>query len=365
MSRIVLDARKLADFGIGTYIRGLLLGLAAVDREHEYHLLGDPAGLSALSLPERFRPVAESADGYSLRELRSVSRAARRLGADLLHVPHYVVPLRPPCPVVTTIHDLIHLRFPELRTPLERLYARTMLGRAVRRSRRVVAVSRTTRDELVERLGAPPDRIVVVPNGVDDRFRRRLPASEVAAALATVGLAPGYLLFVGNPKPHKNLDLLLAAHRQLRRQPGSAPLLVVAGDPGSVPAATESVRRLGRVADDLLPALYQGAAITVVPSRWEGFGLPALEAMAGGTPVVAARAGALPEVIGEAGVLVEPDDAGALASALRALLDDPERRAELARRGPERAAGFRWQETARATLDVYRQAQEPAAEGRS
>jgi glycosyltransferase involved in cell wall biosynthesis len=211
----------------------------------------------------------------------------------------------------------------------------------------------------------------VVANGVDESFRNEISEFEVAAVLARLGLETGYLLFVGNPKPHKNVEGLLAAYAELRRRRADAPLLVLAGerDADRSPVAARlavhglggSVRRLGFVAAADLPALYRGAVLLVQPSLWEGFGLPVAEAMAAGTAVVASRRGALPEVTGDAARLIDPEDVGGLADAIAELLDDPGSRTEMARRGRERAARYRWQETARATLGVYQRALGAAA----
>jgi alpha-1,3-rhamnosyl/mannosyltransferase len=258
-----------------------------------------------------------------------------------------------PCPAVVTVHDLIHLRFPEHRTALEIAYARRTVARALRSAARTLTVSEATRRELAERFGHAGARAVVVPNAVDERFRAEPPPAALAAAMERLGLAPGYLLFVGNPKPHKNLPALLAAYAELAaRRSDLPPLLLAGGERDDAPAG--GVRRIGVVAEGDLPALYRGARALVLPSLWEGFGLPALEAMASGTPVVAAARGALPELVGDAGLLFDPDDATALPAALARIVDDAALRAELARRGRERAAGYSWRETARATLAVYR-----------
>lgn len=357
MTTIAIDARKLLDFGIGTYLRGLVRGLAAIDRETRYVLLGDPAGAGTLgALPGNFDWASERSPGYSVRELWSVARTARRVGADLFHAPHYVLPYGLPCPAVVTVHDLIHLRFPEHRTPLETAYARRTVARALRNAARTLTVSETTRRELVERFGDVAARAVVTPNAVDERFRAAAEPSEQASTLARLDLAPGYLLFVGNPKPHKNLEALLAARARLEASRGEAPRLVVVGGTPSLASDERgsAVRSLGVVEAADLPALYGGALALVVPSLWEGFGLPALEAMACGTPVVAADRGALPEVVGDAALLFDPTDAGAFDAALARIVDDASLRADLARRGPARAARFTWAETARATLSVYR-----------
>jgi len=374
MSRIAIDVRKLADFGIGTYVRGLVRGLSEIDVDHEYLLIGDPASVALLpDLPPSFRWVAERARGYSVRELWSVSAAVRRERADLYHAPHYVLPFRLGCPAVVTIHDLIHLRFAEQRRAIELLYARRMVARSLRHAAAVLAVSETTRDELVDHFGAAAEGIEVIPNGVDERFRGLLDDAAVDAGLARLGLDRGYLLFVGNPKPHKNLGRLLEAQSRLARRDPETPFLVIAGGaaaaPGAdaaVPSALRIARRaaeqaapsrvayLGRVADEDLAALYRGALALVVPSLWEGFGLPAVEAASTGTPVVAAARGALPEVLGDAALYVDPESVEDIESGLERILRDAELRAELAQRGPERAARFDWRRTAASTLAVYR-----------
>jgi len=359
VTRIAIDARKLADFGIGTHIRGLLLGLAEVDRETTFLLLGRPEARSGLpELPPNFEWVEERAPGYSARELWSLSRTARRAAADLFHAPHYVLPFRLPCPAVVTIHDLIHRRFPEHRSAVELLYARRTLARALRTARAAIAVSETTRREIVERFGgALASRLVTIPNGVDQRFR------EPAEGLPP-GLEPGYLLFVGNPKPHKNLEVLLAAHARLRARNETAPQLVIAGGPAPGDEAQGAVRRLGRVDDAVLPALYRSALALVVPSLWEGFGLPAAEAMAAGTPVLAADRGALPEVVGDAALLFDPTDVAQLEERLARIVERPDLRRELAERGPRQVAGLTWRAMAEATLALYRRILAEAAPAR-
>ncbi len=362
---IAIDARKVDDFGIGTYLRGLIGALARLDREHRYLLLAGPEGPDVLPhLPGNFRWIEERAPGYSVRELFAFAAPLRREQVDLFHAPHYVLPFALPCPAVVTIHDLIHLRFPELRSRLELGYARFMIARSLRRAARVIAVSSSTAADLVGEFGTPSERIAVVPNGVDEEFRRDRGEGEVRATLDRLGLEPGYLLFVGNPKPHKNLGRLLAALALLRSGGTTIPPLVLAGDrAGSRSPVPEMIRAagvqsavvsLGHLAAADLPALYRGAVMLVQPSLWEGFGLPVAEAMAVGTPVVAARRGALPEVAEDSALLVDPESVPEIAAAIASLLGDPAQRSELARRGRERAARFRWDEAARATLAVYR-----------
>jgi len=372
---IAIDARKLADFGIGTYLRGLLAGLAELDSVSRYLLLAPRSAEELLPhLPDNFRWIEEDAPGYSWREQREVGRHLVRHRPDLFHSPHYVLPWRTPTRVVVTIHDLIHLLFPEfLPHPMAFAYARLMMRRAVRRADRVLTVSRATATDLELHLGVDRARMTVTWNGVDERFRRRRTPQELGGALAPLGLAPGYFLFLGNPKPHKNLERVLRAFARL---PEDGRRLVVAGAPETGAVADEiagwaeelrlrgRLTLLGRLADDLLPALVQGAVALVFPSLYEGFGLPLAEALAAGTPVVASTTPALSEIAGGAAELVDPLDVAAIEGAMARLASDPARRRELADLGRKRAEAFRWESTAAATLAVYRDLLRTSRDGR-
>jgi glycosyltransferase involved in cell wall biosynthesis len=322
--RVAIDCRKIADYGIGTYIRGLLSSLRGV----ELVALG-PASIASL-LPPGVEHVVVDAPHYSLRELLAVGRAADRAGADLFHAPHYVLPATR-CPSVVTIHDLIHLHQP-LRNPAARLYARVMLGRAVRRAARVLTVSEAVRRDLIA-FGCEAEKIVVTPNGIDSRF--------------TPGAAPdsGYFLYVGNDKPHKNVGRLVEAFARVGGR------LVLAGAPFE---RFRGVERRGFVSDDELLALYRGAIALVLPSLEEGFGLPAAEAMACGTAVITSTAPALVELTGDAALHVEATEVDALADAMRRVAYDGALRASLAARGAARARAFTWERCASRTLEAYR-----------
>jgi glycosyltransferase involved in cell wall biosynthesis len=364
--RVGFDARKLADFGIGTYIQGLL---------GEFTRLGMPEELVVYRSPDAEVPaVLEAAAGihwrleaarpYSLAELWRLAAQARRDRVQLFHAPHYVCPPWLSCPAIVTIHDLIHLRFPGRRGgPLAPLYARVMLRLAVRRAARVIAVSDSTRRDLEDWLGARRERIRVIPNGVTALFRPAAAGADIEAGLAKLGVAPPYWLFVGNPLPHKNVGRLLEAFAGL---PAAAGPLVLAGvRPAGQPALDRAIQTRGLrgrvillapVPESALALLYQGATALVIPSLWEGFGLPALEAMACGTPVVASNRGGLPEVVGDAGVLVDPTNVDALRAALYNLAVDLPLRAALRAAGLARARAFSWRHAAEATVGVYREA---------
>jgi glycosyltransferase involved in cell wall biosynthesis len=287
-------------------------------------------------LPAGIEHVAVDAPHYSIRELVAIGRAADRAKIDLFHAPHYVVPFTS-VPFVVTVHDLIHLRHPN---PLARMYARQMIGRAVRRSRRVLTVSETVKREIVATFGCGEEHVVVTPNGVGLPF--------VAKGTAAEGR---YFLYVGNDKPHKNVDVLVDAFETI-----ADASLVLTGAPFERFRERERVVVSGFVSDDELAALYRGAIALVIPSIEEGFGLPALEAMACGTAVITSNAPALVEITGDAALHVDARDSGAIGGAMLRLVNDDALRGDLASRGIARARQFTWRRCAEKTREAYERA---------
>jgi glycosyltransferase involved in cell wall biosynthesis len=363
--RIGIDARKVRDFGIGTYVRHLVQELAEIDQENEYVLIVGPDGREALpELPTRFRFSTESSKVYSLREQVSLSVHLARLRLDLFHATHYVLPLWVPSRTIVTIHDIIHLLYPEfLPNRLAYVYAQRMIRRALNRSERVLTVSHTTRRDLGRYFELGMERIAVIYNGVEQAFREILPQDVRVGRLAELGVSEPYLLFVGNPKPHKNLDRLLEAYALAQGQrPFAAPLVIVGNDPDAGVrirlradhlGIADQVKVLGRVDDQSLPVLYQGATLFLYPTLYEGFGLPVVEAMASGAPVVTSNSSALKEIAEGYAHLVDPLDVEAMAEAIGYCMAEPDHRSSLAKLGKKRAEQFSWRETAVRTLEVY------------
>lgn len=362
---IGIDARKIQDFGIGTYVRNLIQGLARIDSDNRYILLCRPQDRDLLrGLPENFFPVAESAPVYSVRELVALSWHLWNFGLDLYHSTHYVLPAFVRSPVVVTIHDIIHLLYPDfLPSRFAFLYAQQMIRRSLTRGDRVIAVSQNTRTDLMQYFDIDGRRIEVVYNGVDETFRQKRADEEVERWLRNLGIERPYLLFVGNPKPHKNLDNVVKAYARARQLTSmDVPLVCVGARSGSefkirqraeYLGIADKVRLLGHVAQEALPAIYQGASLFLYPTLYEGFGLPVVEAMASGVPVITSNNSALKEIAEGYASLVDPLDIEGMAKAIAYLMGDPERRANLARLGARRAEDFRWDETARRTLEIY------------
>jgi glycosyltransferase involved in cell wall biosynthesis len=360
--RVGIDGRAFTSpaAGVRRYVSELVRALVSSDAALEIVAIGG----SSDSLPSGVRHFPESWHpptnlGWAIGGL---PRIARRAGVDLIHAPAYTAPLGSPVPTVLTIHDVSYERHPEWYP-----YRRDWLRRAFyRRSARVAAHiltdSEFSRSEIVAAYGIAPDRITVAPLGVADTFGDA--NSSLPKSLPAEVVAP-FLLHVGDLHERRNLLVAMQGLIEARRQLETSPLtLVLAGvDRGAGDrlegfaadnGAADAIVRLGAVAEPMLRSLYRGAAALVYPSRYEGFGLPLVEAMASGTPVLAARAASIPEVVGESGILLDPDDPKRWADAIVQVMTDPVLRARLRADGLARAAMFTWERTARITLDVYR-----------
>ncbi|HEV7239978.1 MAG TPA: glycosyltransferase family 1 protein [Thermoanaerobaculia bacterium] len=325
--RIGIDCRKIADFGIGTYIRGLVRGLAEIGAPETFVLFVPRA------IPELpFEQIVIDAPTYSLSELPVLGRAIVRARLDLFHSPDLMLPWTS-CPTVVTLHDVIRSHYPP-RNPAARLYVAVMTPRALHKSKRVLTVTEAAKRAILETFDCDPAKIVVTPNGVDEIFFADGPRAEGR-----------YFLFVGNDKPHKNVERLVVATRRL--DDSTTRLLLVGGDFERY-RDIEGVIAPGFVPGDELAALYRGAIALVMPSLEEGFGLPVLEAMAAGTPVIASDIPALVEVSGGAAFLVDPRSTESIASAMKNVTRQHVDRARA------RAAEFTWRRCAELTLGVYR-----------
>jgi glycosyltransferase involved in cell wall biosynthesis len=314
--RVGLDTSPLVQTQAGTarYIRGLL-----AHNEYERLSWGGRTRLATIVRDALWYP-------------HGLPRAAR--GVDVLHCPTFRGPVRSGVPVVVTVHDLAVLRHPETFNQWTRHYSRLVVPRVARAARRVIAVSEFTRDEIVELLGVPRERIDVIPNAVGPPFVVDGPAAK-----------GDYVLAVGTLEPRKNQALVQQAARALAVE------LRVVGARGWGDVQIDGW--VGQVPDEQLAALYRGARCLVYPSLYEGFGIPVLEAMACGTPVVTSAGGATEEVAGGAAVLVDPHDVAAIAAGIE---EAEARRDDLRSRGIERAARFTWERVATETRAVYEQA---------
>jgi glycosyltransferase involved in cell wall biosynthesis len=354
---------------------------AALDRlgECELHLLarrGDADRWHQLAPAATVHAVVPPARPARLawEQVRAPALASR-LGIDVWHGPHYTVPLRLRVPAVTTIHDLTFFEHPEWHERSKVLFFRRMIPRSVARAAAIVAVSAATA-AAIEEILEPDAPVLTIPHGVDhDRFRPASPTPATAPAdlalLDPLGVRPPYIAFVGTIEPRKAVPTLVEAFARLA---GDHPdlRLVLAGMDGwgteearaAIAASGVSTRivRVRWVPDEALPALLRQAAAVAYPSHEEGFGLPALEALACGAALVTSAESPMAEIAGPAALLVPPGNAGALAWALNRVLTDPELAGRLRRAGPKSAAPYTWEASARLHLDAYRLAVKVAEE---
>jgi glycosyltransferase involved in cell wall biosynthesis len=324
---------------------------------------GHTPPLSLAGLPQQMLPMGQYAWRLSVLASQMLRRPfwEDQLPASAVyHAAEHLLP-RLRRPTVLTVHDLIFERYPQHHTRLNRLFLKVGMPLFVRAADAIIAVSEHTKRDLVELYGTPAQKIHVIYEGIDERFAPIGPPL-VTTIRRKLGITRPYLLMVGTLEPRKNHAAALRALAQLKAE-GHPHCLVIVGGQGwlfdPIQALVgewglaDDVLFAGRVDDDDLPALYSGADCVLMPSLYEGFGFPVLEAMACGTPVVCSNSSSLPEVAGDAALMVNPEDDEALAAAVGRLLAEPDLRSQLRQRGEQQAAGFRWQECAAQTVQVY------------
>jgi glycosyltransferase involved in cell wall biosynthesis len=365
--KIGIDARLVhyQRAGIGQYTQRLAQAMAAIDHDNSYSLLQSRKDGTPLVGSPTFRRRSLWTPPHHRYEQWLLPLEIWPLRLDLLHCPDFIPPFRRPCPAVITVHDLAFLRFPGLLTEESRSYY-GQIERAVESAEHIIAVSESTKSDLVALAGADARKITVVYEAAGPSFQPA-DAAQIAAVRQRYGLQDDYILFVSTIEPRKNIPFLLEAYAQMRSTwsgAGDAPRLVLAGKKGwlydSVFVIMEqlglstSVVFTGGIPIEDLPALYSGALCFVLPSLYEGFGLPVLEAMSCGAPVIATNVSSLPEVAGDAALLVDPQDMLGLAMALQRLCQDEALRQDLIARGRAQAARFSWQRAARETIAIYK-----------
>ncbi len=355
--------------GIGRYTRGLFGALAALDRENEYRLFVAARGAAAVvpSAPNfamRRAPLTDRETSFLWQRLRLPVPIELFVGrVDVFHSPDFVLPPVLQAQTVLTVHDLSFLRTPEYAHPAVREYLVQGVPRSLRRANLVLAVSRSTERDVIDLLGVPAERVRVIYEGVDERFRPVEDEVVLSQVRQRYRLDGPYILAVGTLEPRKNYVGLIEAFARLRERRRIDHELLIVGREGwlyepiyeqaEALGPRAGVRFLGYTADVDLPALYTLASCLAYPSFYEGFGLPVLEAMACGTPVVASSSSSLPEVAGDAALLVDPHDVDGMTDALDRALHDEALRVRLRTAGQERARRFTWDGAAEELLTAY------------
>jgi len=367
--RIGIDAR-LAFYhkaGIGQYILRLTAALAEIDRTDEFLLFQSRKDKSRLVNAPNFKRRVLWTPSHHRFETTAMSAEMFPHRLDVLHSPDFIPPGRTRYPSVITVHDLAFLLYPRFLTPESARYY-GQVDPASRRADHIIAVSQSTKRDVVRLLGVPNEKVSVIYEAAHPLFQPMDRAQAKQHVSEKYGLDGDLILFVSTIEPRKNLPTLLEAFRKLLDSPSTLKnpvTLVVAGQKGWLTEQMddlvaklrlgERVRFVGGAANEELAYLYNAAHVFALPSFYEGFGLTPLEAMASGTPVIVSNTSSLPEVVGDAGLLVDPEDVEAWTVALRRVLTDDALRTEMCEKGLRRAGLFSWQRAARETLSVYRQ----------
>ena len=380
MLKIVIDARRIRDFGIGTYIRNLIFALAKADQKNRYELVVSPAQMPLVAgLPPHFQIATYTREDTRGAEEIALPLFFRHFSADVYHMPLNRVPFFMPKPYVVTVHDMASLLYSQdsgMRVNVRRYRFR----RGLLRAGKILAVSAATRRDVVQTLSIPPDRVRLVYSAPAPEFFQHGHSVDARAAgpeteeherrriLERYQITYPFLLYAGNIRPQKNIPRLVEAFAVVRNelknhaQYSDLRLIIIGDQIARNPAVRHAVihsrvencaRFLGFVPFDTLRVFYECAAAFVFPSLYEGFGLPPLEAMASGTAVVTSNVSSLPEAVNDAAMLVNPENVFDIARGIREVLLDPELRARLVAKGKEQAARFSWDRTAREVIEVY------------
>lgn len=365
--RIGIDARFFAKqhAGFSRYSRELLTHLAAIDQQNQYFVFLTPEGMAEWTIVQaNFQPVVVEVAHFSVAEQTKFLATLYRQKLDLVHFLNFNHPILYHQPFVATLHDFTLFKFPagRSRTSLVRKLAfEYVFGRAYRRAKRVIAVSENSAKDAEQQLKLSPLKMEVILEGAPER--QEIPFGSKARLQEYLGTRDPYVLFLSSWYPHKGIFTLLEAFALFKQQTGLPHKLVLAGRQRSVSehlkqqlaahAYASDILMPGFVPDEVLPSLYAHASVYVMPSEYEGFGLPILEAMTYGTPVIGADNSSIPEVIGKAGLLFPTRDSGALAGRLQEILTNPERVSELKEKMPAQLKKFSWSKMAKQTLAVY------------
>lgn len=364
--RIGIDVTALPTqlFGAGNYIVNLTRTLIRLDASNHYFVFSKPQQLALfggrgyaqvvpVTLPTRLHRIAWEQTGFPW--------LIHKYQLDVVHSPHYTMPIIAPCAKVVTFHDMTFFLHPQVHLLYKEIFFRSMIPISARRADALIAISQNTRTDILRLLPINPAKLFTIPYGIAPIFCPQTQETQ-GAILRKYDLPRDFILYVGNLEPRKNLPALLRAFATLVRR-GLPPSLVLVGSRGWMDEEIfATLRELnlghrvylpGYIPQSELPALYSAAKVFVYASRYEGFGLPVLEAMACGAPVITSNVASMPEIAGDAGILINPDREDELTDAIARVLTDADLAARLARAGVERARSFSWERAAKETLAVY------------
>lgn len=365
--KIAFDLRRIRNPGIGRYMKDLVGAILALEPRGDYLLILPPGSEDTIQTgSSSATTITPPLRYYSIREQIQLPGILRRHKVDLLHAPHFMLPLVRPCPSVVTIHDVIGWRWKEdIHSRVGRLYYRCMMSAAVRLADRIITDSKFSREDIVRCLGVDPEKITVIYPGISPRFRQINDNVQLENVRSKYRIENEYIVYAGIYKPRKNHAALLHAFRRFLSNDGHTNLVLV----GPLNEGEQELRQLadklgvskkviftGFVDDSELRAIYSAAKVYACPSLYEGFGFTVLEAMACGTPVVCTGETSLPEVAGDAALYADPRSPDEFGEALHKVFTNATLRSTLIDRGRKNLQRFRWEDAAKQTLGVYEDA---------
>lgn len=370
--KIVIDARMWNESGIGRYLRNLIDQLQKLDHQNKYFILLLVKDFNTLNFKNNFKKIRADFRWYTLAEQTKLPEILNKLDPDLVHFPHFNVPIFYKGKYVVTIHDLIHQHFNFQRASthgyltykLKQFGYKKVFGTAIKKSAKILTPSSFVKSQLINEWQVDKDKIVVTTEGVDDiisAIAKKINQDRVDQIMKRFNIDTPYLFYVGAAHPHKNIKGLINAFLILRRDYQYLKLVLSGMDNYFWQRVKNEYQHkdivyTGQVSDDELVALYKNAEVFVMPSFEEGFGIPILEAMALGCPVVSSNSGSLPEVGGEAAVYFNPLDTADMSSKITHVLKSKKLRKELIEKGKKRVEDFSWRKLAEQTLEVYQNA---------
>ena len=365
--KIAYDLRRIASVGIGRYMKTLVEAVAKIAPQHEYVLIMAPGTDRLLQTPESLQRIYARSRYYSISEQFELPRLLRKHHIDVLHAPHFVVPLMKSCPTIVTIHDAIHLVYPkDIASPIGRIYARWMMGHAARIADKIITISEHSKQDLIRLVGADERKISVIPAFLDPNIQPVREAETLEFVRRRYGIHKEYILYMGIFRERKNHIGLIRAFARLILQ-GHDLELVISGpvEEGNAILSKQAhelgvldrIVFAGFIDEKDMSGLYSGAAVYACPSLYEGFGVTPLEAMACGTPVVCHHGTSLPEVCGSAALYSDATQPEQFALALDQALSDTKMRSRMTTLGLANAQRFSVYHTATATLNLYSQLQ--------
>jgi len=362
IKNIGIDGFRLRDYGIGTYLQNTISHLKDADDNLRFFIFCNPDDVDFLDeLNPGVVPVPRANFLYSPYNMFSLSRSLKKYNINVFHSVHYVAPLAHKLPIVLTLHDMLPFEFPQSIESVSKRTAFKNVQKTIGKALKIIAVSRSTKSDVLKHFQIDPEKITVIYNGVDARFFDKIDLRKTRNFRERYQLHFPFILYAGNVRPHKNIARIIECMEILNESPFDELRLVIAGYDISKnkplrgiiskKGLSERVRIIGYI--DKVIYLYKLASIFINPSLYEGFGVSALEAMAVGTPVIVSNKSALPEIVGDAALLVDPYNTNEFADAIKKIMKEKKLRNSLIKKGRERAAEFTWQDSVAKLLKVY------------